>query len=55
MTYRLVRRHRKLRYLMFGLMSFLRAYWRGIGMTHGVLAYALRFRRNARRPTADPR
>ncbi|MGB2985785.1 MAG: glycosyltransferase [Phycisphaerae bacterium] len=37
MTTRLVRRLRQPRYLCFAVMSFIRAFWRGIGMAHGVL------------------
>jgi cellulose synthase/poly-beta-1,6-N-acetylglucosamine synthase-like glycosyltransferase len=39
MTMKLVRRLRRPRYLGFGAMSFVRAFWRGIGMTHGTLRY----------------
>lgn len=38
---RLVRRLQRLRYLLFAVMSFFRAYWRGVGMARGVLAYLL--------------
>ena len=38
MTVRLVRRTGALRYLAFAAMSFLRAFWRGVGMTIGVLS-----------------
>ena len=39
MTYRMVRRLRQWRYLAYAPMSFVRAFWRGVGMTHGVLRY----------------
>jgi GT2 family glycosyltransferase len=39
MTARLLRRLRKPRYLSYAAMSFIRAFWRGVGMTHGTLAY----------------
>jgi len=38
MSWRLVRRTGQVRYLAFGAMSFARAFWRGVGMTLGVLA-----------------
>ena len=37
MTWRLVRRTGQVRYLAFAAMSFARAFWRGVGMTAGVL------------------
>lgn len=37
MTLRLMRRLRRARFAWFGVMSFVRAYWRGLGMLHGVL------------------
>ena len=40
MTIRLLKRLRRMRYLGYAPMSFVRAYWRGIGMTQGVFAYA---------------
>lgn len=47
MTLRLIRRLRRSRYLCFAGMSFLRAFWRGVGMTHGTLGYlAARLRRS---------
>ncbi len=39
MTLRLLARLREPRYLLYGVMSFARAFWRGIGMVHGTLAY----------------
>ncbi|MCG8404652.1 MAG: glycosyltransferase [Phycisphaerales bacterium] len=39
LTLRLTRRLKKARYLCFGFMSFIRAFWRGIGMTHGMFGY----------------
>ncbi len=39
LTLRLVGRLRQARYLAFAPMSFVRAFWRGVGMTHGVLKY----------------
>ena len=37
MTCRLLRRLRQWRYLLFGAMSFLRAFWRGVGMIQGLV------------------
>lgn len=39
MMLRLFRRLHQIQYLCFGLMSFIRAYWRGIGMTQGTIGY----------------
>jgi glycosyltransferase involved in cell wall biosynthesis len=39
MTWRLVRRTGKLHYLSFGMFSALRSFWRGFGMTAGVLIH----------------
>jgi hypothetical protein len=44
---RLLARLKRPRYLLIGFMSFVRAYWRGIGMTQGMVAYFLRRRRAA--------
>jgi glycosyltransferase involved in cell wall biosynthesis len=44
MTARLVRRMRSPRYVGFAVMSAVRAVWRGVGMTHGVIAYTFRRR-----------
>jgi cellulose synthase/poly-beta-1,6-N-acetylglucosamine synthase-like glycosyltransferase len=41
MTVRLILRLRRPRYLCYAAMSFVRAFWRGIGMTRGVLGYLL--------------
>lgn len=41
LTVRLIMRLRQSRYLLFAVMSFVRAYWRGIGMMQGMLAYLL--------------
>ncbi len=41
LTLRLVLRLGRLRYLMFGVMSFVRAFWRGVGMAHGALDYLI--------------
>lgn len=41
MTFRLSPRLREPRYLWFAVMSFIRAYWRGIGMTQAILKYLL--------------
>jgi glycosyltransferase involved in cell wall biosynthesis len=41
LTWRLLRRLRKARYLAFSFMSCVRAYWRGVGMTLGVLKYLM--------------
>ncbi len=38
MTWRLVRRKRQIRYLGYAVMSFIRVFWRGTGMTVAVLA-----------------
>ncbi|UCC28895.1 MAG: glycosyltransferase [Phycisphaerales bacterium] len=49
MTTRLVKRLRRPRYVLFAAMSFLRAFWRGVGMAHGLLGYiAARFRRSGK-------
>jgi glycosyltransferase involved in cell wall biosynthesis len=54
LAWRLVRRLRRPHYLAFGLMSLIRAYWRGIGMTHGVLKYlAARLRRSSEAPVEN--
>ncbi len=50
LTVRLMKRLRRARYLLFGVMSFIRAYWRGVGMTHGLLAYLLSGTRNRKHP-----
>ena len=39
MTLRLLSRLREPRYLLYAVMSFVRAFWRGLGMVHGTLAY----------------
>ncbi|MFH1417328.1 MAG: glycosyltransferase [Planctomycetota bacterium] len=39
MTLRLLARLREPRYLLYAVMSFVRAFWRGLGMVHGTLAY----------------
>ncbi len=41
MTIRLLRRLRRARYILYAAMSFGRAFWRGVGMAHGVLGYLL--------------
>lgn len=41
MTFRLLRRLGQGRHLCFVVVGFLRAYWRGVGMTKGVLGYLL--------------
>lgn len=49
LTLRLVLRLGHPSYLMFGVMSFVRAFWRGVGMTHGALDYLIaRFRKSPR-------
>ena len=48
-TGRLLKRLRQPRYLMFAVMSYFRAYWRGFGMTSGLIAYALHRRRRPSR------
>ncbi len=56
LTSRIVRRKRQPRYVFFGVMSFLRAFWRGVGMTHGVLGYALRRSRSgSKKSFSEPR
>ncbi|MBU0717742.1 MAG: hypothetical protein KJ749_05785, partial [Planctomycetes bacterium] len=44
MTWKLVSRTRQIRYLAYGLMSFVRSFWRGVGMSWGVLRYVGRGR-----------
>ncbi|MCP3903967.1 MAG: glycosyltransferase [Planctomycetes bacterium] len=44
MTTAIVRRTGRLSHVLFAGMSAVRAVWRGVGMTHGVLAYLLRKR-----------
>ena len=46
MTISLMKRTRQSRLVMFAAMSSVRSVWRGIGLTHGVLAFA--FRRKVR-------
>ena len=36
MAFRLVRRLGRARYCLFAVLSFVRAFWRGLGMTHGL-------------------
>ena len=48
MTLRLLRRMRQGRYLCYAAMGFLRAFWRGIGMTQGLVGYLLRKDRSER-------
>jgi len=45
MTIRLVRRRRAARYLAFAPLGACRAVWRGVGMTHGTIRYAMGRRR----------
>jgi len=40
LTWRLVKRKRQLRYLWFAVMGFVRAFWRGAGMTAGTVGAA---------------
>ncbi|MCH8966333.1 MAG: glycosyltransferase [Planctomycetes bacterium] len=47
MTCRLLGRLRQVRYAGVAVMSFVRAFWRGVGMTHGLLSY-LASRKEAR-------
>ena len=42
LTFKLLVRLGRLRYLGFAWMSFLRAFWRGIGMTQGLFMYVFR-------------
>lgn len=46
MTLRLLIRLRQIRYICFGGMSFIRAWWRGVGMIHGFIAYLLKRNRS---------
>ena len=46
MTLRLLIRLRQFRYIYFGGMSFIRAWWRGVGMIHGFIAYLLKRNRS---------
>ncbi len=49
MTLRILKRLRRTRYLLFAPLGFLRAYWRGAGLTMGLLAAALSRRRREMR------
>ena len=51
LTFRLIRRTGQARYLGFALMSFVRAFYRGVGLTAGVLAW---FARGHGQPNATP-
>ena len=52
LTVRMVRRLRQPRYLWFAWMGFLRAFWRGVGMTQGMVACAsARIRKTTSPPT----
>ncbi|MCA9297007.1 MAG: glycosyltransferase [Phycisphaerales bacterium] len=51
MTWRITRRCGHAKYLMFGVMSFIRAFWRGIGLSLGTVHYMLR--RDARVPRTE--
>ncbi len=42
LTARLIIRLRRLRYVGFAWMSFIRSFWRGVGMTHGLVDYILK-------------
>ena len=46
MTLSLIKRTGQSRFVMFAVMSAVRSVWRGIGLSHGVLAFA--FRRKVR-------
>ncbi|MEM7228769.1 MAG: glycosyltransferase [Planctomycetota bacterium] len=48
LTFRIIAHTKHPKYIMFGAMSFLRAFWRGIGMSLGTLHYLLR--KDARTP-----
>ena len=39
MSFRLLRRLRRPRYVLFAVMGFFRSIWRGIGMTHGMIGF----------------
>lgn len=41
MTFRLVRRMRRLDYLLFAGMGFMRSFWRGVGMVGGLIGFAM--------------
>lgn len=41
MTWRLIRHTKKPRYLAYAGMSFIRAFWRGVGLTAGAIAFTL--------------
>lgn len=46
MTWRLVRHTREFRYVAFAGMSFVRAFWRGVGLSCGTIAYVVGRHRN---------
>lgn len=46
MTLRLLNRLRQFRYIFFGGMSFVRAWWRGVGMMQGLIVYLLKRNRS---------
>lgn len=50
LTLRMVSRLRSLKYTGFALLSFLRAFWRGVGMTQGVFSYLLTSKRDKTAP-----
>ena len=53
MTFKIVARAKKPSLLAFGLMSTIRAYWRGIGLAHGTIGFLLRDRSKDRKAVAD--
>jgi glycosyltransferase involved in cell wall biosynthesis len=52
MTWRLLKRLRRPRYLMFAVMAMLRALWRGVGMAHGLIGYLATAKPDHKRTTA---
>ena len=54
MTIRLLWRLRRFRFLCYAAMSFLRSFWRGIGMTHGLCGHGVsRLRRSSPDPSGE--
>jgi len=55
LTLRLGARTGSAKYLMFGVMSFVRAFWRGVGMVQGTLNYVFTRKRDAPHPGNEQR
>jgi glycosyltransferase involved in cell wall biosynthesis len=55
LTVRIVKRLRNPRFLSYAAMSFVRAFWRGIGMTHGTLGYVIARLRPSSSGVHEPR